>query len=306
MRTIIFVLALCAMQVANALSLEEEIEALMDTAEQFRVYNYPEPTEYPQVYLKKTHEPEWGQYEQLMQAISVRLDFIEQRYQQGLDRYLLVNRAQFVLRVVDDEQVVVMEKVIIGRKSRPTPLFDGEHAIQNIVLNPYWNVPYQGNTQSDVVTKIAKKESLEEQIAYIQHKGYRFFNGSGEVDPLTLDFENFPKGVKIRQDPGDLNSLGRIKFLFPNRHNTYLHDTPSKHLFNRHERNFSSGCIRVQNPLNLGEYLLGKTVDEIQTMIDNGSGEKWIRVSNPLPVFVVDGPGWDVWVDEDGTIRYSG
>lgn len=295
MRTIIFALALFFVPQLHAITLEKEIDVLVETAEQYRKYAH---------YTKQPVD--WTEYERIVQGIHARTTFLRERKQEGVTRYLLVNRSQYVLRIIENDKVKVEEKVIVGRPSRPTPIFEGQYSVQNIVVNPFWNVPYNGKTHWDVVTKIAKMETWEEQMEYVSMKGYRFFGPSGELDPMLIDFNDFPAGVKIRQEPGDLNSLGRIKFLFPNPHTTYLHDTPSKNLFNKHRRQFSSGCIRVQNPNNLAIYLLNMSGEEVQEMIDDTNNrDRWIKVPNPIPVFVIDGPGWDVWVNADGIVQFK-
>ena len=147
---------------------------------------------------------------------------------------------------------------------------------------------------------------MMDKLEYIKLKGYRFFGPDGERAPHKIKWDNFPNNIQIRQEPGNLNSVGRLKFVFPNNHHVYLHDTPAKKLFNSNKREYSSGCIRLQNPENLASYLLDKSIEEVRSMIDNPKYyDTWLNVNSPLPIYVVDGPGWEVWIDEDKMVRYK-
>jgi murein L,D-transpeptidase YcbB/YkuD len=147
-----------------------------------------------------------------------------------------------------------------------------------VVLNPYWNVP----------PDIARKEVLP-RIA--REPGY------AEKEGLEV------KGTEVRQKPGPKNALGKVKFLFPNRFNVYLHDTPARSLFSRTVRSFSHGCIRIEKPVELAEYLLKDdpawTPERIAAVLAKGR-EAWVTIPNPLPVHLVY---WTAWVDGDGTLQ---
>lgn len=280
MKTIILMLALCFTSTSFAVSLEQEVKILTQAL-----------------------WSDQSQNERLLLAIDARNSFLEDRALANQGRYLIVNRSQYVLRVIENGVVVIEDRVVVGRQSRKTPLLESE--IKHVVMNPYWNVPHRGRTQRDVVRKLNILLTQAERVKYINYKGYRFFQSGGEVSPWSIDFENFPRDIKIRQDPGPLNSLGRVKFIFPNKYSVYIHDTPAKNLFNKETREFSSGCIRLRNPENLASYLLGKSTSTItQTMQSSNPTERWLRI-DPLPVFVVDGEGWNTWIDENGNIKYK-
>jgi murein L,D-transpeptidase YcbB/YkuD len=192
------------------------------------------------------------------------------------ERYIMVNIAGFALDVVEDGSPALSMKVVAGKPTTRTPMFSGR--MTNVVLNPYWNVP----------PDIARKEVLP-RIA--REPGY------AEKEGLEV------KGTEVRQKPGPKNALGKVKFLFPNRFNVYLHDTPSRSLFSRTVRSFSHGCIRIEKPVELAEYLLKDdpawTPERIAAVLAKGR-EAWVTIPKPLPVHLVY---WTAWVDGDGTLQ---
>ena len=148
-------------------------------------------------------------------------------------RYILVNVPEFALRYIDDGAVAWETRTIVGKPDTPTPIFSGE--MTYLVVNPSWYIP----------PSIIKKEFLPKLAydpLYAERQGYVVVNDGGHIS--------------IRQPPGAKNALGRIKFIFPNRHSVYLHDTPSRGLFTRAERAFSHGCVRVEDPFLLAQYVL--------------------------------------------------
>jgi murein L,D-transpeptidase YcbB/YkuD len=218
------------------------------------------------------------------------------------DRYLLVNMAGFELQAVEGGEVVMDMRVIIGRPYRSTPAFAGE--MSYLEFNPYWNVPH----------KLAILDLLPKQQAnpdYLKEGGFRVYaswnKGAAELDPADIDWSaftpiNFP--YRLRQDPGESNSLGRIKFMLPNPYAVYLHDTPSRHLFRHPVRTFSSGCIRVEEPLQLANFVLGNvnyavTVD-VQEEIDSGRNHTR-SLPRPLPVYLLY---LTAWVDDQGRAQF--
>ena len=218
------------------------------------------------------------------------------------DRYVLVNLAGFELDVVEAGSTVLDMRVVVGRTYRRTPIFSGR--MTYLEFNPYWTV----------TPNIAKRDILPKILAdpgYLKAEGMRVFAGWGgdaaELDPETIDWPSLaPQKLtfKFRQDPGPKNALGRVKFMFPNRFNVYLHDTPSRELFQRTVRTFSSGCIRVEKPLELAEYLLqgdpGWTRARIERVI---AGGKTMTVVLPksIPVHLTYST---VWIGEGGTIHF--
>lgn len=165
--------------------------------------------------------------------------------------FILVNIADYTLRHFIDRNVVYEESVIVGREYNSTPVFEAMMAY--IEFNPYWTVP----------RSIAVKEmlpSLKRNPNYLQSHNMDLFRGNTEVEiPSSFNnytADNFP--FTIRENPGTKNSLGQVKFMFPNPYSIYLHDTPGKYLFDRDERSFSHGCIRLKDPLKFALHILLK------------------------------------------------
>jgi murein L,D-transpeptidase YcbB/YkuD len=217
-------------------------------------------------------------------------------------RRLLVNIADFRLELTEEGAPTLEMRVIAGRLARRTPFFTGE--ITSILLNPSWTVP----------VKIAIEDKLPlilDDRDYFKDHGFRVFAPSGgdwrEIDPDDVDWtrvseKHFP--YRLRQDPGPENALGRIKFQIPNGHDIYLHDTPSRGLFARTERTFSSGCIRVEHALDLAERLLAAdpawTRERIEETIAAGATVS-VPLPTPLPVYLLY---WTAWVDRDGLLQF--
>jgi murein L,D-transpeptidase YcbB/YkuD len=217
-------------------------------------------------------------------------------------RHIRVNIAGFELEVVENGSPVMQMRVIVGQQYRQTPVFSGD--ITYLVLSPYWHVP------SSIAVK-DKLPLLKKNPGALSQQGYEIFRGWGAdaqaVDPTKVDWStvsvgNFP--YRLRQKPGPNNALGRVKFMFPNPHNVYLHDTPSRELFARSERGFSSGCIRVQQPMELTQYLLADqpewTPERIQRVIDSRK-ETSVRLKQAVPVHLLY---WTAWAEGDGTVHF--
>jgi murein L,D-transpeptidase YcbB/YkuD len=217
-------------------------------------------------------------------------------------RYLIVNIASFELKVVEKGNVILSMKVVVGKPFLNTPVFRGK--MTYLILNPVWNVP----------DSIAKKEILRDvkkDPAYLRKENITVLRGWGdneeEIAPNTIRWKSVtPEKLyfRFRQEPGPLNPLGRVKFMFPNRFNVYLHDTPAKHLFEQNVRAFSHGCIRIEHPLELAEYVLQGdprwTKESIMAAIEEGSTQE-VRLPQSLDVYVVY---ITAWVDEDGSVQF--
>ncbi|HKI06457.1 MAG TPA: L,D-transpeptidase family protein, partial [Thermoanaerobaculia bacterium] len=194
------------------------------------------------------------------------------------ERHVMVNIAGFALDVIEAGKPALSMRIVAGKPTSRTPMFTG--TMTHLVLNPYWNVP----------AGILKKE-IRPRLA--REPGYL----------AKQNMEMLPGG-RVRQRPGPNNALGKVKFLFPNRFDVYLHDTPSRSLFSRSQRTFSHGCIRVEKPLELAEYLLKEdpawTPAKIQKALAKGS-ESWVKIPNPLPVHLAY---WTAWVDDAGVTQF--
>jgi len=218
-------------------------------------------------------------------------------------RYILVNIANFELDVVEDGQTVMTMHIIVGKPYQHTPIFSAD--MTNLIFNPSWYVP----------PSIARKEilpSVRKDPGYLakqKMRVYQDWNGeTREIDPQTINWsqvsaKNFP--YRFRQDPGSKNAFGRLKFvLFPNQFNVYLHDTPSKSLFSRAVRAFSHGCIRIEKPIELAEYVLRGDEkwnrEKILATIKKGR-ERTVQLPEPIPVYLLY---CTVLVNEDGSIQF--
>lgn len=217
-------------------------------------------------------------------------------------RYIVVNIANFELDVIEDDATVLNMRAIVGRQYRTTPVFSS--TMTYLVFSPFWHIP-QGIASKDIIPEARK------DIGYLQTKNIRILSGWGaeeiEIDPATIDWNhitarNFP--YRLRQDPGVYNSLGRVKFMFPNKFNVYIHDTPDRELFGKPVRDFSSGCIRIDKPLELAMYLLGNhqewTRDAIVASM-NRKSERTLTLPRPIPVHILY---WTAWATEYGTIHF--
>jgi len=217
-------------------------------------------------------------------------------------QHILVNIADFRLDVRRDGQVELTLPVIVGKQYRRTPVFSAD--MTYLVLSPAWEVPHMLAVQD-------KLPLIQQDSGYLEKLGFQVLQGWGAeekvIDPGTVAWgdlspRRFP--YRLRQAPGPLNALGRVKFMFPNKFNVYIHDTPSRELFRKPERTFSSGCIRVQRPEELAFYLLKDRAEWPQEAIlaamDSGR-EKTVRLPKPLPVHL---EYWTAWVDHDGSAHF--
>ena len=197
------------------------------------------------------------------------------------DRYIEVNLPEFMVHVVDHGVIVHTTRAIIGHPNTPTPLFSEK--MQYLIVNPSWHVPYS----------IVKKEflpKLAEDPDYGAKSGYEITQ-NGDV-------------VTVRQPPGEGNALGLVKFIFPNQHSVYLHDTSNRKLFANIDRAYSHGCVRVDDPFSLASVVLNDpkyTIENLKSLI--GKGEQLIRLPQPLPVQLTY---FTLVPDEHGDLHHLG
>jgi murein L,D-transpeptidase YcbB/YkuD len=218
------------------------------------------------------------------------------------ERYILVNVADFRLSAVEKGLETLSMPVIVGSAYRRTPDFSGR--MTYLEFNPTWTVPPK-LVREDILPKARKDPS------YLRKKGFHVFAnwsaGAGEIDLDAVDWmlvngEALP--YKFRQDPGPQNSLGRIKFMFPNKHDVYLHDTPERWLFTLAARDQSSGCIRIERPVDLAEYVLRGEPDwdrdRILEAIESGE-TRVVILRSPLDVHLLY---WTAWLGSDGKVQF--
>jgi murein L,D-transpeptidase YcbB/YkuD len=213
------------------------------------------------------------------------------------DFHVEVNIPEFTVWIMRDGEPVHTTRVVVGTTKNQTPIFSNE--IRHVVVNPYWNVP----------PSIAAGEIKPQLIAnpyYLDSQNMEMLAGGKVINAAAIDWTTTNiNNYSIRQKPGPGNALGKIKFLFPNEHNVYLHDTPSKSLFSRAFRAYSHGCVRVQNPLEFAGALVATNPELSQASLEGlfGPREKWVNLENRIPVHLMY---FTLRVDEDGTIRSYG
>lgn len=218
------------------------------------------------------------------------------------EQYILVDLNQQELKLVENNQTLMHMKVIVGRDERQTPTFADR--LTSIIVNPYWHPPMSIVTQ-DILPHAWYDPSYFSKLRMrVLHKGR-------EIDPYDVDWTRYsrenPPPFTFRQDPGDHNSLGRLKFdLSDNRHAIYLHDTNHKELFKQQKRLFSSGCIRVEYPRELAAYLLGPqgyNLRKINDLInDRDVVARPIRLTKSVNVYIL---GQSIAVDDNGNVRFG-
>lgn len=216
--------------------------------------------------------------------------------------YLMVNTANFKLNVIENEQSIKAIKAIVGKMKRPTPVLSRK--ITYLELNPYWNIPHK-IALNDILPCIKKNP------CYLTDHNIRVFENweenARELNPESIDWGKLTKKnfvYKLRQDPATSNALGRVKFIFPNEFSIYLHDTPAHNLFNMKRRAFSSGCIRIEKPMELAAYLLKSNAKwNLEKLVAavNRKKNKTILLSDPIKIYILY---WTTWADKDGIVNF--
>ncbi|MFO1371929.1 MAG: L,D-transpeptidase family protein [Candidatus Competibacteraceae bacterium] len=216
-------------------------------------------------------------------------------------RYIMVNIPSFKMNVVENDKRVMEANVVVGRQERQTPTFTANMAY--LVLSPKWYVPRSIAVKDKLPQLKRNPYALARQnIRVYSHSGQEINPGSVNWRAVSANSFNY----QLRQDSGPRNALGGIKFMFPNPYNVYLHDTPSRELFSRNQRTYSSGCIRISNPVELAQYLLKHdphwTRDAIKTASASGK-QRVVTLPQQVPVYLLY---WTVWVDEEGLAQFRG
>lgn len=195
---------------------------------------------------------------------------------------IVVNIANYELDYLNNRDTLFSSKVIVGREYHQSPIFTAE--MSYIVFSPYWNLP-NSITRNEVMPGVRKDPS------YLSRKNMEVVTFSGKkVDPNSIDWHAKTFPYMVRQKPGPGNSLGLVKFMFPNNHSVYIHDTPARNLFDRGERAFSHGCIRLQNPATFAEIILrgnsNWTTEKIAEAMNKGQ-EKVVNLDRKIPVVIL-------------------
>lgn len=231
-------------------------------------------------------------------------------------RHLLINTAGFVLSAAEDDHPILEMRIIVGRDYRSTPSFNS--VISHLIVNPYWNVP----------ASIARKDLLPKQQQnpnFFASSGFEIYPANDRtahaIDPDTIDWQRYGQNFPffLRQRPGEHNALGKVKFMFDNPFSIYLHDTPAKSLFRRDIRTFSSGCIRLEKPLELAAFALQQPelLEKFNADI-TGDATITLHLPEPLPVYLVYITAWaeeagkwvhfypDIYDRDLRALRYAG
>lgn len=226
-------------------------------------------------------------------------------------KFIWVNIPEYKLYIYEDpngdpdaersyEEVMSM-RVVVGKTMHSTPIFSDK--MEYVVMAPYWNVP------NSIVEKEIKPAMLKNPN-YLERNNMEIVTKEKNPKPIpisSIDWasvteKNFP--YMVRQKPGPKNSLGSIKFLFPNEHAVYLHDTPADALFSQRERGFSHGCVRVEKPIELAKYVLKDMPEWNESRIRetiNGGEEEWVTLPKEIQVYLVY---FTTWVDKDGRVHF--
>ena len=196
--------------------------------------------------------------------------------------YILVNIPEYKMHVYDSSKLLFDMNVIVGTDANSTVIFTGK--LKYVVFSPYWNLP-ESIVNKEVLVGMRKNAN------YLSKNNMEITGYNGKT-PI------------IRQKPGPKNSLGLVKFLFPNMYSIYFHDTPNRELFSLSNRSFSHGCIRLGEPKKFAEYLLRYDSNWNSKSIDSAmhlTKEKWVTIKKPVPVFIIY---FTAWVDQDGQLNF--
>ncbi|SDA62960.1 Murein L,D-transpeptidase YcbB/YkuD [Algoriphagus alkaliphilus] len=209
---------------------------------------------------------------------------------------ILVNIANYRLDYIYKMDTLFSSKVIVGRQYHSTPIFSA--AMSYIVFSPYWNIP-NSIARNEIIPAIRRNPD------YLRQKNMEVVTFSGQpVDPSTINWSNKSFPYMIRQRPGGSNSLGLVKFMFPNRFSVYIHDTPTRALFDREDRALSHGCIRLQNPTEFAKILLRampEWTDERINQAMNQKSERIVNLNRKIPVALVY---LTFWADSKGQAHF--
>jgi L,D-transpeptidase YcbB len=230
-------------------------------------------------------------YEDQQKSLFVNMERLRWLPDSLNQKHILVNIADFSLHYLVDRDTLISMKTVVGQQFRQTPVFNAK--MTYLVFSPTWTVP-PGILRNDVIPAAAKN------INYLSQKKMTILDGSGKaVDPSSIDWKKVRAGgsfpYRVRQSPGAHNALGRVKFMFPNKYSVYLHDTPSKELFDRDERIFSSGCIRIEKPFELTKLLLEDNEKWNEETIKDAmfsEREQTVRLKSAVDVYIYYLTAW--------------
>jgi murein L,D-transpeptidase YcbB/YkuD len=241
--------------------------------------------------------------EERIAIIKINLDRIKWLHERPDNRHIIINIPDYRLYYEENGKLKMTMKVIVGKRKNPTPIFSNR--VKSVVLNPYWNVP-KSIIQKEMIPKLLRNPHA------MAGQGIDIYTGWGsdakKVSGGSVNWAQYrySKTVPFRfaQRPGNRNALGRIKFLFPNQFHVYMHDTPTKHLFKRHKRSYSHGCIRLEKPK-----LMMETIASFNPTLELDKANKILKskkntyfsLKNTIPIDVVY---LTAWVGYDGKLQF--
>jgi murein L,D-transpeptidase YcbB/YkuD len=211
--------------------------------------------------------------------------------------HVWVNIPEYTIRVVKNGAVVHTERVVVGRPATQTPIFSDE--MEQVIFHPYWGVP-DSIKKNEILPNLARGN-----LGVLERTGLRVSYRGRDINPSTVDWTKADmRKFHVYQPPSANNALGIVKFRFPNKHDVYMHDTPSKGLFNASTRAFSHGCMRVRDPVRLAELVLaedrGWPASRVAAAVHRGPKDNQINLVARVPVHMTY---FTVWVDDDGRLR---
>ncbi|HET6724132.1 MAG TPA: L,D-transpeptidase family protein [Chitinophagaceae bacterium] len=198
------------------------------------------------------------------------------------ENFIFINIPEYRFRLIEDSKVLLTMDIVVGKAANRTVIFSDE--LKYIVFSPYWNVP-RSIVRNEILPAMKRNPS------YLRRN--------------NMEITGYSAGLPIvRQKPGRSNALGQVKFLFPNSYNIYFHDTPAKSLFSRERRAFSHGCIRLEQPFALAQYLLKG--DSLRTDVKikqamSRKTEKWVTLKKTWPVYITY---FTSWADGEGMVHF--
>jgi murein L,D-transpeptidase YcbB/YkuD len=218
------------------------------------------------------------------------------------ERHFIVNIPYYHLIAREAGKPVMDIRVVVGKPGNNTPIFSED--METVVFSPYWNIP-------DTIAENETAPAVARDPNYLARQGIEILRvssqGNAPVNAADVDWDSpeAVKGLVFRQKPGDGNALGHVKFLFPNPHNVYLHDTPADALFAKPGRAFSHGCVRVEEPETLAKYVLKgypEWDDESIFAAMRSGVEKHVKLKQKIPVHIAY---FTAWVDENGGLHFQ-
>ena len=240
------------------------------------------------------------QADQHLRSVAVAMERLRWMGNRPLgERHIWVNQPEYVARVVDGGRVTFSTRVVIGKVGSETQSPEFSELMEFMVVNPTWSVP-RSIVVKEYLPMMQKNPNAQGQLQVIDARGRVVPREA--IDFAAYNTHNFP--FALRQPPSDGNALGKVKFMFPNPYNIYLHDTPSKSLFAKEVRAFSHGCIRVAAPFDLAYTLLARQSDDPKALFASylkGGREQQLPIAVPIPVHLVY---FTAWPTEQGRISY--